>query len=167
MCKNSCEDYICHVHAKKDHDWGVKVAPSNIKNAGNGLFATRNFKKGDMIAPYPGKIITIDECADKNSFYAIRLFKNFVWDASHLEKHLLGDTCNDCLPIDVEKGYGTGTNAHYCYQKSHKNTIRCFLSASRPITCGEEIFATYGDSFWSCKSNSSQKETRKRKRQRK
>ena len=38
--------------------YGVKVAPSTIPNAGYGLFALRDFKAGQWIAPVTGEVIS-------------------------------------------------------------------------------------------------------------
>jgi hypothetical protein len=36
----------------------VEVRPSRIPGAGNGLFALRNFKKGEVVCEYVGKVLT-------------------------------------------------------------------------------------------------------------
>ena len=36
--------------------WDVEVKPSNIPGAGNGLFAIRDFTKGEVVCEYTGKV---------------------------------------------------------------------------------------------------------------
>jgi hypothetical protein len=61
QCKRNTCKYLpmCWQHAAITY--GVKVAPSTIAGAGNGLFALRDFKAGEWIAPLLGEIITAAE----------------------------------------------------------------------------------------------------------
>ena len=61
QCKHNTCKYLpmCWQHAAITY--GVKVAPSTIAGAGNGLFALRDFKAGEWIAPLLGEIITAAE----------------------------------------------------------------------------------------------------------
>jgi hypothetical protein len=46
----------CHIHLM--YQEGLRVKKSNIPNAGMGLFAVKDFDKGDLIAPYSGDRLT-------------------------------------------------------------------------------------------------------------
>ena len=64
-CKaRTCMGHLCWQHAMRDV--GVRVLPSKIPNAGKGLFAVRDFKKGETVAMYhAGPCMTRDEFETK------------------------------------------------------------------------------------------------------
>lgn len=39
--------------------WDVEVRPSLILNAGDGLFAVRDFMEGEVVCEYYGKVLTL------------------------------------------------------------------------------------------------------------
>ena len=52
--RSTCKYYKhCWQHAQKAT--GLKLAPSNIPNSGDGLFTKKRFKKGQIIVPYTGQ----------------------------------------------------------------------------------------------------------------
>jgi len=52
----------------------VRIAPSSIPNAGMGVFATRDIKKGEVLDEYVGKFLTPEQYAKKRSH------KNYIWE---------------------------------------------------------------------------------------
>ena len=48
----------CWQHARAT--WGVRIAPSTLPDAGDGLFATRDFAEGEVIVPYGGDMRVLD-----------------------------------------------------------------------------------------------------------
>jgi hypothetical protein len=57
------------------NDYDVEVKLSKLKNTGLGLYATKNFKAGDVICSYAGELIltVIAISADYNSDYLLLL----------------------------------------------------------------------------------------------
>ena len=57
-CKKRTCRYLptCHIHTKKKY--GLLVKKSSIPNAGDGLFALKEFKQGEFIADYKGEVLT-------------------------------------------------------------------------------------------------------------
>ncbi len=122
---------------------GVVVHKSTIKGAGQGLFTTRSFDKNEIITEVCGSVISREEANKKDS-------------KSHLKSlsyHSIIDGLND--PRKAE-GIGGGSFVNDA-KDSHLNNSkfvtdnlqsRCFLRATKPINPGEEIFASYGKSYW-------------------
>ena len=52
----TCKGRKCWIHTKKDE--GLRIKPSQIPNAGEGLYATKRFAKGERIADYTGEKMT-------------------------------------------------------------------------------------------------------------
>ena len=76
-CKNRCEMGLsyCWIHTLQQYK--VRVEQSTIPNAGLGLFVQDNkkgendiiFRKGDIICPYNGEIITPEELIERYGNY--------------------------------------------------------------------------------------------------
>ena len=75
----------CWQHSKLVY--GVKTAPSTIPGGGKGLFATRDFAKGERICPYGGALLTAREIDDRYpgdtlAPYAVKVFHDAYRDAA-------------------------------------------------------------------------------------
>ena len=57
--KRTCRGPVCWQHAQTQH--GLRVKPSQIQNAGFGLYATKRLAKNARIAPYTGEQRTRDQ----------------------------------------------------------------------------------------------------------
>ena len=57
--KRTCRGPVCWQHAQKQH--GLRVKPSQIQNAGFGLYATKRLARNARIAPYTGELRTRDQ----------------------------------------------------------------------------------------------------------
>lgn len=94
--KTSCLGDYCWIHAQ--NELGLRVKDSAIQAAGKGLYATKNFKKGDSIAKYKGECMTREEidrrypgntnadygfCSGRNCVDAIRTNDGFARFANH------------------------------------------------------------------------------------
>jgi hypothetical protein len=156
----------------------LAIAPSTIPNAGNGLFARRDFAANERITIYEGEIITYTEAV------ARRARK----EATHLRAHIQREYAIDGLklsdgtpitdPITQVVGIGGGAfandnkggeaNAEFDWVDSPANEAIfkqimafssyarldpkeriTFLRATRAIKAGEEIFIDYGEDYWS------------------
>ena len=123
---------------------GVRVAASNIAGAGDGLFATRRFERGDVVCEYgPGRVYSSAEFAASPSAYGVRLYRGVL----------------DCR--NTNEGFGRYVNA--ATRTSEVNCIlvseaklrrggsgkRVFVQCKRAqIQPGEELYLAYGAGFW-------------------
>lgn len=120
----------------------VYVRKSLLPGAGLGLFANRNFRKGDRIAEYGGKRRLWREVKheDGHNGYLLRLNRTMAIDARPT-LHLPGRYANDAAGLVRIRGLRN--NAEYLIYGD-----RCFIEATRGIRKGEEILVSYGRAFW-------------------
>jgi hypothetical protein len=133
----------------------LEIRCSNIKNAGNGLFASDGshgkddivFKKGDKIVEYVGELISkneLDKRYAKNEMavYTIALSKDWYIDSGWLRG--AGAFCNDARKN--EKHTTFKNNARFSVNTKNKT---CSIKALCNIYNNEEIFCDYSNSYWS------------------
>lgn len=118
---------------------GVEARRSCIPNAGDGLYATRHFAEGEVLGEYYGRVLTLYQATRlENRDY---LMGGFGINAHVDARFALGSAAryvNDHFePMK--------RNAHFVKDKRAK---RATLVASRPIARGEEVYASYGESYW-------------------
>ena len=120
----------------------LRVAPSTIKGAGEGLFATQTIAADETIGFYRGEVLTLREAvALKDRDYLMGGFgPNAHVDASKAFA-MPGRYVNDSF--DASR-----LNARF--DKSRK-TRSARVVALRDIGEGEEIFASYGRSYWTAR----------------
>ena len=78
----------CYQHAKKLD--GLRVTQSNIPNAGLGLFATKQFRKGQKVADYGGQIVSTASYRENPSGYGIQINRAVILDAKSQTQGGLG-----------------------------------------------------------------------------
>lgn len=127
----------CKKHTKKV--LGVSVKKSSIPGAGKGLFAERDFKKGENIVQYNGEILTVDQYDkrygdDAMGAYGITLDENRVIDAAKTSAGVARYAC------DFHGSKAKGPNAEYV-----SDDEEVWIVAIKNIKKGEEIFTDYGD----------------------
>ncbi|HNZ42142.1 MAG TPA: SET domain-containing protein [Bacteroidales bacterium] len=124
----------------------ISIKPSQIPGSGLGLWATKDFKKGDVIVKYDGDKISLKECERRNQNqdgyggYYLTLSKNRIIDAQYT-LWAMGRYANDAAGLNRIKGLRN--NAKYQLIKRE-----AFIVASRNIKAGEEILVSYGRSYW-------------------
>jgi SET domain-containing protein len=121
------------------------VKKSQIPGAGKGLFAKRDFKKGERILEYLGEIITDAECdrrAEEHDQYGYIFYisKKKCVDAYHTPEHL-ARYANDAKGLTKVKGL----NNNCCYSIYKQSG---WIKAEKNIKVGEEIFVSYGAEYW-------------------
>ena len=134
---------------------GIIVKASTIPGAGYGLFATKNFKKGEGITEYDGEIIS-------------RSYANIL-KQQNLDTHIVAlspgrSAINGLTTITVGRGgaqFSNDINDKNRYnavfgKTEHilpglqdnrtglKDLFRIFLKAKKDIKAGDEIFVDYG-----------------------
>lgn len=123
------------------------VDKSTIPNSGNGLFAKKDFKKGEVICKFSGDLIDNDEVEKRDvggerSHYFIALDDNLTLD-------VYGSSCLARYANDAEgfgKIQGKGNNSTIYANK--RGSPGAYIAATRNIKSGEEIFVDYGKDYW-------------------
>ena len=120
----------------------LRVAPSTIKGAGEGLFTTERIAADETIGFYRGEVLTLREALQlKDRDYLMGGFgPNAHVDARNAFA-MPGRYVNDAF--DASR-----LNARF--DKSRK-TRSARVVALRDIEEGEEIFASYGRSYWTAR----------------
>jgi hypothetical protein len=125
----------CHVHMRLQD--GLRVASSTVVQAGHGLFAARDFKKGEHLADYTGDELIIRRDGDGGP-YCLALTQRRAIDAARTNTGY-GRWAND------PRGSDGGPNAEFVLNPA-RGTGR--LRATAPILKGAEIFVSYGRQYW-------------------
>lgn len=113
----------------------VYVQKSTIPNAGNGLFAGKDFKAGQVIIPYEGERLTLKQKVARypkdDAKYLLQLGKDVFVDAADPAKSNMARYANH-KPLA---------------QANAKLTARGNITAKKAIKKGTEIFVSYGRGF--------------------
>lgn len=118
------------------------VKKSQIPGAGKGLFTKVDIKRGARITEYAGKIKKWKDIKDveiKNR-YLLYMNKNHVIDAEG-NTECFGMYANDARGLNKE-AHLKNNASYYIFGK------KVFITASRNIKAGEEIFVSYGKEYW-------------------
>ena len=125
----------------------LNIKKSQIPSAGQGLWAEKDFKRGEIIVKYDGDKITWKECERRNEAqegyggYYLYISKRNCIDAQYTN-WAQGRYANDAAGLcRIE---GLRNNARYEIIKGE-----AFIKASRNIKAGEEILVSYGRGYWS------------------
>ena len=120
----------------------LRVAPSTINGAGEGLFATQAIAAHETIGFYRGEVLTLREALQlKDRDYLMGGFgPNAHVDASKAFA-MPGRYVNDAFDP-------TRLNARFDKSKATRSAR---VVALRDIEEGEEIFASYGRSYWTAR----------------
>ena len=139
--KRTCRGPVCWMHAKSQH--GLRVKPSQIQNAGLGLYATKRLAKNARIAPYMGEPQTRAQVKAQygtdTGQYVLCRSNNECFNASKSNASL-SRFANDA------RGSEYTNNAKFTPGASSGTPL---LRATRAIPAGREIFTSYGREYWS------------------
>ena len=120
----------------------LQVKKSQLPGAGQGLFTKIDIQKGSRIVEYKGRLHRWKDIKheDGHNGYLLYINPNAVINAQGTVK-LIGRYANDAngnVRID-----GLRNNSEYVTVGS-----RCYITATRPIKKGEEVFVRYGKEYW-------------------
>lgn len=102
-------------------------------SAGLGLFAARDFKKGELVIEYIGKIVSEEEAQRIGGKYLFEL--NDKWNIDGKGRENIARYINhSCKPN--------------CYPELNDEETRIFIFTKRPISAGEEFTYNYGKSHF-------------------
>jgi len=124
----------------------LSVKESQLPLAGQGLWAQKDFKRKEIICKYEGEQVTWKECQRRNEAqvgygcYYLYINERKCIDAQHTP-WAIGRYANDAAGLSRIKKLRN--NARYEIIKGE-----AYIVASRNIKNGEEIFVSYGRSYW-------------------
>lgn len=131
----------------KSKDFVVKK--SNVPDAGLGLFANRNFKKGEILGDYKGKLLTLAECdryKDQSHMLDITGIKNVKYAAIQPGKKMLLRYINHA-PSTVDGKKVKGKKRHNVQFLNLEIYPYVKIQAILNIENGDEIYLNYGTYF--------------------
>tara|TARA_B100000214_G_scaffold296466_1_gene226332 strand:+ start:822 stop:1271 length:450 start_codon:yes stop_codon:yes gene_type:complete len=109
------------------------IKPSVLLNNGErGLYASRNYKEGDIIERCP----TIPVDIDSN----VNILNDYYYDSTNSDKFLL--SLGYCSLINHSK------EKQNCTWEITKDDNFVVMQAIRDIVEGEELYIHYGDEYW-------------------
>ena len=131
----------CWIHLKSTEH--LRIKPSNIDNAGDGLHTTEKVKKNKKITAYGGKITT----RKPKGHYTIKLKNN---PATYMDgenpNSSAGRYANTCRKKDKKNKKCKGNNAKISVSKRH-NKWNVNLKSTKNINKNDEVFLAYGNAF--------------------
>lgn len=111
------------------------IKKSLIPDSGRGVFASKNYKKGDVV----------EECIvllDYTEEISETIFNDYSWGDTHNDKEVsIVPVTGKCNLLNDSDNYNVDTI--YDLDK----TIMT-LTANRDIKKGEELYISYGDDYW-------------------
>lgn len=125
----------CHIHMRSLD--GLRVTRSRNHEAGMGLFAARDVRRGDHIADYTGDELILREDGAGGP-YVLALTQRRAIDAARTNTGY-GRWANDPRGSDMQP------NAEFVLNPARR-TGR--LRATRNISKGQEVLVSYGPSYW-------------------
>lgn len=110
------------------------IDKSSLENAGRGVFANKNYKKGEIVETSPYIIL------DKNTINTENLIQDYVFD------HLT-DSSKKILVFGYGSMYNHSTNYNIDYEPDINNQCMIYI-ANKDIIKGNELFINYGEDYW-------------------
>lgn len=155
----------------------LEIRPSDLEGAGNGLFALRDFAVGDPITEYYGQKITFNEAINRRDRGDNSHIRSHIQRYWAIDGKFLADGTRIVDPARQLQGNGGGAlanhkskklaNARYDFFDTPANETRfeqwaagnrsvrllpedriTYLTATKPIKAGDEIFVNYGTDYW-------------------
>jgi SET domain-containing protein len=122
----------------------LKVDVSTIPNSGKGLFAKKDFKKGEYICKFTGDYIDSKELERRDvggarSAYFIYIDDNTTLDV--YDSKCLAKYANDAEGFRKIRGKRNNS----ALAQDGKNI---YIQATKDIDAGDEIFVGYGKDYW-------------------
>jgi hypothetical protein len=137
---------FCNGHI--DKLFNLKVKPSAIKEAGNGLFiGSKDVKKGEIVAEY----------SRPDARYSIKKYYKSECNTHKCSEYLYCSGEKE-FPYCWDARYKPDLVARYANDsRDNRNNVyfvdlhgRSFMLADRKISAGKEVFCDYGDDYdWS------------------
>ncbi len=119
------------------------IKPSQIKNAGKGLYTAIDIYKDEIISLFKGEIIDNKEAKKRVQLNADKYFINLLDDS------ILDSMHTDCYAKYANDAKGLSSSN---FKNNAKITLdednNVCIKASKKIKSGEEVFCSYGKRYW-------------------
>ncbi|CAH6420208.1 Hypothetical protein UVM_LOCUS79 [uncultured virus] len=115
-----------------------RLAKSTIAGAGRGLFAERDYERGELVTFYDGRVLTNGQSSRSDSVYLLEYNATYVID---------GESGYRGLGRHINSPAGTGRRTNVEFVKDARR-MRCLVQSKRRIRKGEEFLVAYGPSYW-------------------
>ena len=117
----------------------LRVAPSSVPNAGDGLFVTRSFAQGAVLGHYRGRVLSLARAMKLTD-------RDYLMGGFGINAHVDAREAYAMPGRYVNDTFDTAAlNAEFVKCKKAKSAA---LVATRALSAGEEVFAAYGPSYW-------------------
>lgn len=124
----------------------LDIKPSNIKNGGNGLFSLQNIPNETMIGYYKGDILSGN---NKVTDYSFQISKKYFIDAKEFPR------CYIAMINDAKNSQFVNNCEFRIIEKKIKKNNKICLYSIKDIKRCDELFASYGDEYWTTRNFSS------------
>ena len=118
------------------------IKRSRIPKAGKGLFTTVDLPKGAWVTEYKGRLCYWKDVKDQDGYnpYIFKLNNTWAIDGRRTLK-AFGRYANDARGLS--RAPGCRNNSEFITRGR-----KCYISTTRRIRKGEEIFVDYGQAYW-------------------
>jgi len=110
-----------------------------VQGAGEGLFATRVFEAGEALGEYYGQVLSLWQAMNLDN-------RDYLMGGFGLNAHVNAHFAVNSPARYVNDNFDSA-KLNACFEKN-KATRRATLMATQRIQPGEEIYASYGESYW-------------------
>lgn len=117
----------------------LSVRPSQIPNAGSGVYTNEDIKMYSIIGVYTGRIV-VPSSKIKNRDYIFHVSKRILVDALQTPRCIMA-------MVNSNNGSQFSQNCKFVIQKRGKNPV-IVVEAICDISRGSELFISYGDSYF-------------------
>lgn len=155
--RNTCKSLpYCHQHLKSE--LGLFIDTSTIRNAGNGLFTYTARRANEYLAPYIGKLLSVNQL---NEMYGNHIAPYAV--------RVSGVSDDDGVYLDAACARGIAAfanhkeNANARWAVNHQDRS-IYIVATKRIKAGDEIFLDYGDEYFKENENARYRTTQRKVR---
>ena len=132
----------CAQHLRAEN--GLAIGRSTLAEAGLGLFTIIPRRRGERIVPYLGKSVTLASADERyGGEYVLQLTRTQFIDAAATSSGA-GRYSNTARPHNVARKQCRGNNAHFTLNRTTKTA---WITATRNIHAGEEVFTAYGSKY--------------------
>lgn len=118
--------------------YGLQIKESNIDGIGYGLFAQKNFNRGDYICDYIGEFVNMEEL-------------DIRYGEDNTAPYAFEDDYGVIVDSACKRGIGSWINSHPIFNRNNAHFIqngnRIVARATKQITPGEEIYIHYGNNY--------------------
>lgn len=121
----------------------LDIKPSNIKNGGNGLFSLQNIPNETMIGYYIGDILSDN---NKVTDYSFEISKKYFIDAKEFPR------CYIAMINDAKNSQFVNNCEFRIIEKKIKKNNKICLYSIKDINKCDELFASYGDEYWTTRN---------------